>query len=82
MYDMFEMGEAAEKVESRLTENYFTLANPGPMRTKEELTESDKDFENLYGTSGDMGAGYEPDYLDAYIDPKYTTQTQTYFIYG
>ena len=58
------------------------MANPGPMRTKEKLTENDKDFENLYGTSGDMGVGYEPDYLDAYIDPKYTAHSKIYFIYG
>lgn len=52
------------------------------MMLKEDLGEKDASFENLYGTNGDMGQGFDSDYLDAYIDQKHTNQTRTYFIFG
>ena len=52
------------------------------MQLKDDLGEKDQEFENLYGTNGDMGQGFESDYIDFYIDQKHTNQTRTFAIIG
>lgn len=52
------------------------------MTCKEDLVEEDQGKENLYGTAGDMGKGFDPDSLDIYIDGSHTSQTNSYIIYG
>lgn len=72
MYDEFDSGSSEEKVQQSLGDDHFKAKHPGKMRTKEDLGEKDPGNENLYGTNGDMGKGYEADYLDAYIDQQHT----------
>ena len=44
MYDAFERGDTAETVEDTVgADDYFSRSHPGPMETKKDLCEADKD---------------------------------------
>lgn len=80
-FEQFDDGVAPDQVNIDKA-THFNEMHPGPITSRDDLCEEDKNGENVFGTGGLEGKGFEAEHLDTYIETKHTSQSGSFFIFN